>query len=290
MPTVSYRLPEALPSPAWRLAPCDDPTEDEAGATCVRPLLPAWQAVLQAAAALGPLEARAGDGVCSLVLRGTLPALQVDAGRWRCGMATQSPRADGGLRRGLVFFDEAGRPALRLVLAAGASAAGFEALVRRFGAEPGGTQPLRPKRAPGHAELLQALAGDRLAEPLAAETVLDVLRHATQAGLALRVAFHGRGLRLCWQGQLHHLLGRHGVGIACGRGLELHWRETRPGPQVWLLREPAPTGLAQSLLMLAPDGELRLVVEPAPQCRPTQPCAWRWALDAALGGGCGSAC
>lgn len=320
-PLIAPRLAAALAWPA--------PDQASLGGARVWPLRPAWMSIVLAALALGPVTVRAGDGLCRIAQRGRLrwlmtpgdgadaagaDGLDIDTQHWACGVATLAPPTDGRPRCGFAFFDDQGQAVLRLELGAGASLDGFCHLVGRYaqaapsdaatscgkpaqaaippshGPLPAGGSPRSRPADTGIAAVLRPLVNDALAAPLSCDAVLEVLRHACQSDLVMRSTFFCRGLRLAWTGALHHLTGSDGLASASGAGLQIEWREARPGPQAWLLREPTAAGLLQSLALLAPNGELRLLLRPAQGRSRPQPCAWQSALDAASGGRCGSAC
>jgi hypothetical protein len=106
----------------------------------------------------------------------------------------------------------------------------------------------------------------------------------------MAVHYNCRGLQVHWAGHLHGLEAHAGVAVASGLDIALQWPDTPGTTHAWLLREPTATGLVQSLALLSPNGELRLLLGPLhAQARP-QPCAWRAALHAACGDQIGMAC
>jgi putative heme degradation protein len=305
----------------------EDPDDESPSGSRVWPLRPAWAVIVQAALALGPVTVRAGDGLCRVEHRAhlrwlermgrdsmTLPGagMSIDTTGWALGVATQARLNDGRVRRGFAFFDDRGHAVLELDLASGASPDRFHAIVRTFalgteaGAERAGLASVhapalqsRPRTVesvhrrlawPSAEGVLEDLADEDLAQPLAGDALLEVLRQTRQSRLPMSAQFGYRGLQLIWTGVLHHLDGRAGVALVSGFGIELQWSETLPGPQAWLIREPTSSGLRQSLALLAPDGDLRLLLAPQHAPARPQPCAWRLAINAACGGHCGSAC
>lgn len=323
-PLAAAQAPQLNLAQAW-----GEPDAANPGGSHVWPLRRDWAAIVQAALALGPLTLRAGDGVCHIVKRGLLlmkglatrdicpaadTALDLDCSGWACGMATQSHLNDGRVRRGFAFFDDMGQTVLRLDLDAGASPDAFHEIVRRYSqgvAHPGLLESSGPGQLAGRCKprcefacrltrtsmasagmdgRLQRSVEAELAEPLAGDAVLDVLRHARRARLPMTASFSCRGLNIEWTGLLLELTGRAGLVTASGVDMRLQWCQSRPGPQAWLVRKPTSFGLVQSLALQAPDGELRLLLRPAPDGARLQPCAWRAAIDAAIGGPCGCAC
>jgi putative heme degradation protein len=308
--------------------PLWDKTDDEAPAgSHVWALTPTWPAIVQAVLGLGPVTVRAGDGLCRIEHRSCLrwlgstgnewhahptARLSIDTSGWACGMATQVRLHDGRVRRGFAFFNDLGQPMLELDLACGASPDGFHGIVGRFSPEtepsdgqeePASVHWPSPRSRPhthglrrlltagsGADALLEQLADRDLAQPLACEALLEVLRHARQSRLPMSVCFARRGLQLGWSGHLHRLDGRKGAAIASGFDVELQWSESPSGLQAWLLREPTASGLALSLALLAPDGELRMLLAPLQAPERPQPCAWRSSISAVCGNHCGSAC
>ena len=307
--------------------PWDDADDEDPAGSCVWALLPAWPAIVQAVLGLGPVTVRAGDGLCRVEHRSYLrwlgptgsegqahPTawLSIDTTGWACGMATQARLNDGRVRRGFAFFDDRGHPVLKLDLATGASPDGFHGIVRRFslGTEPSDGQegsawvhwPTLRSRPHNHGlqrlltagsgadGLLEQLADIDLAQPLACEALLEVLQHARQARLPMSVCFAHCGLQLGWSGHLHRLDGRTGAAIAGGFDVELQWSESPSGLHAWLLREPTASGLVKSLALLAPDGEVRMLLAPLQAPERPQPCAWRSSISAVCGSHCGSAC
>lgn len=150
---------------------------------------------------------------------------------------------------------------------------------------------LRVLQQPAQAgRLLQRLAVQGLAEALPAEALLEFLGLVSQAGLRVRLTLHDGPAPLAWEGPLKALSSGHGQAQARGPGLHLGWREDLPGEPAWLLRSPSSRGLAHSLLLLSPDGRLRLALSAAEgEARP-EPCAWRSAVEWVRGGRAGRAC
>lgn len=304
------------------------PEGESPGGSRVWPLRPAWRPIVRAALALGPVTLRAGDSLCRLVLRvplrgpgspgrdvlvSGLDGLEVDTTGLACGMATQSTTADGQAHRGLAFFDHHGRAVLKIDLGDGASPEGFHDLVRRF--SPGvADKAVHDRDEPGQGFtmsghglaargwfarhqtvarmdiLLKRRAESDLADMLPCDAILEVLRHASHARIPMTASFVCRGLRTGCTGPLLEL--RDGAGLASARGhdIDLQWCEGREGGQAWLVREPTSLGLMQSFALLAPDGGLRLHLQPAVDGATPQSCAWRAAVNAARGGPCGAAC
>lgn len=315
------------PAIAPHLTRWEDPDEDCPGGLHVWPLRSAWAVIVQAALALGPVTVQAGDALCKVERRAHLrwlgsrerdgsalpgAGMSIDTTGWALGVATQARLNDGRVRRGFTFFDDRGHTVLKLDLASGASPDGFHDIVRRFalgtgaGDEPNGLAPVhwpalqsRPRavRSP-HRILawnsgdgaLEDLADEDLAQPLAGDALLEVLRQTRQSQLPMSAQFGSRGVQLTWTGVLHHLEDRADVALASGFDIELQWSETPAGPQAWLIREPTSSGLVQSLALLAPDGALRLLLAPLHDPARPQPCAWRSAINAVCGGHCGTAC
>lgn len=305
-----------------------DPEEERPGVLRVWPLRPAWRSIVRAALARGPVTLRAGDSLCRLVQRVPLrsPGFsgrdvlahsgigpEMDITGLARAMATQSTTANGQARRGLAFFDRQGHTVLTVDLGDGASPDGFRDIVRRF--SPGFAEdavldrdePGQRSTMPGHCAtacgwLARHQTGDRmdilleqraeadLAEPLPCEAILEVLRHAAHARIPMMASFACHGLRMGWTGSLLELGGRAGLAFARGLDTEFHWCEAGTGAQAWLVREPTSFGLVQSVVLLAPDGGLRLHLQPAAGGATPQPCAWRTAINAARGEPCGSAC
>jgi putative heme degradation protein len=315
------------PAIAPHLSRWEDPAEEHPAGSHVWPLRSAWAVIVQAALALGPVTVRAGDGLCRLEHRAHLrwvgstgkdglalpgAGMSIDTTGWALGVARQARLNDARVRRGFTFFDDCGHAVLELDLASGASPDGFHAIVRRFalGTKAGGAldgltsvhepAPQCRPQAVGSPHrtaawcsgdgVLKDLADQDLAQPLAGDALLEVLRQMRHSRLPMSAHFSCRGLQLTWTGVLHHLDGRTGVAVARGFDIELQWSETPPGPQVWLIREPTSSGLVQSLALLAPDGALRLLLAPLHDPARPQPCAWRSAINAACGGFCGTAC
>lgn len=307
--------------PAPHLSRWKEPDEESPGGSHVWPLRSAWAAIVQAVLALGPVTLRAGDGLCSVERRAhlrwlgftgkdSLPSpgagMSIDTTGWALGMATQARLNDGRVRRDFTFFDDRGHAVLKLDLAGGASPDGFHDVVRQFAI---GTRPSDDRdgpasvhwpalqNSPGHelawvhgASALEDLAERDLARQLPGDALLEVLRQTRHARLPISALFNCRGLQLTWTGVLHHLDGRAGLALASGFDIELQWSEVHPGPQAWLVRQPTSSGLVQSLALLAPDGELRLLLAPLHAPARPQPCAWRAAVNAACGGPLGTAC
>lgn len=315
------------PAIAPHLTRWEDPDEESPGGSHVWPLHSAWAVIVQAALALGPVTVRAGDGLCRVEHRAHLgwlgstgkdglafpgDGMSIDTTGWALGVATQARLNDGRVRRGFTFFDDRGHAVLKLDLASGASPDGFHDILRRFALGTSACDdwngrasahwpalPSRPGAVGSPHRTLAWISGDGvvedlaeqdLAQPLADDALLEVLRQTRQSRLPMSAHFSYRGLQLTWTGVLHHLDGRAGVALASGFDIELQWSETPPGPQAWLLREPTSSGLVQSLALLAPDGELRLLLAPLHDPARPQPCAWRSAINAACGGHCGTAC
>lgn len=307
--------------------PWQEPGEAMPASSHVWPLRPVWAAIVRAVLGLGPVIVRVGDGLCRIDRRLPLHGLEstarpgqahpgaglsIDTTGWACGMAAQARLNDGQVRRGFAFFDDHGHAVLKLDLASGASPDGFHGLVRRFslGAGPSHEQEgtasfhwpnlwnqslthglKRTLTAGGGADgLLEQLADADLAQPLDCAALLEVLQHARQARLPMSVCFAHSGLQLGWSGHLHRLEGRAGDAIASGFDIELQWSESPSGLQAWLVREPTASGLVQSLALLAPDGELRLLLAPLQAPERPQPCAWRSSISAVCGSPSGSAC
>lgn len=275
---------------------------------------------------LGPVTVRAGDGLCRLEHRADLrrpgplgtdglalaaAGLSIDPSGWALGMATQARLRDGRVRHGFDFFDDHGQPVLKLDLGAEVAPDDFYDIVLRFvlGTEAGDTcssgasvdwaapkgQPracglLYGLKARGAVEVLQELADQDLAQALPCDALLSVLQHARQSRLPLSARFACSGLRLDWSGHLHHLEERSGVAIASDLDIKLQWSESPSALPAWLLREPTARGLMQSLALLAPDGEVRLLLAPLHAPERPEPCAWRSAISAVCGSHLGSAC
>jgi putative heme degradation protein len=259
----------------------------------VWPLQPAWDAIVRDALALGPVRVWAGDSLCQWVQHTqaqtaagwATTGLRADTTRWAQGMALQAHLADGRVRRGFRFFDQAGQAVLALDLAAGASPDAFHRAVRRHTLD---TLPASDTPGPAAASGLGTV--DTLARPLIRDTVLDLLQLASRARLPMSVGFHSQGVQLVWQGLLHPLAWQDGATLASGDGLTLHWPEAQPGLDAWLLCTPTAAGLVQALALASLDGRVRLKLAPdSPPSRP-QPCAWRAAIQAVCDGCGGTAC
>lgn len=267
----------------------------------VWPLRAEWHRIVQAACALGPACARAGDGSCRMAVQvvplGGTATLAVDTADWACGMATLGRQDDGRPSHGLVFYDGVGRTVLRLDLDEGLPPGAFLDFVERFAVSPprhrcggpaGGVAPAVP-RLPGAMD--GSSRGRHLALRLARDALLEVLHQARRDGVELTVCGHGRGVQLQWQGRLHELAEHGSVAAVAGPGLALQWHQDLL--QATLLREPTPFGLAQRLAVQTPDGGTGLVIRaraPAHAAAPVEPCAWRNAIEVARGGRSGSAC
>ena len=305
-----------------------EPEVESRGGSRVWPLRRAWRPIVQAALALGPVTLRAGDSLCRLVQRVPLRSpgspgrdvlansgdgLEMDSTGLACGMATQSRSADGRARLGFAFFDHQGHAVLNVDLGDNASPDGFHDIVRSFSpsvadnARLDRDEPGQRSATSGHGVaawawlaqhrsvarldiLLERRAEADLAEPLPCDAILEVLRHACHARIPMTASFASHGLRMGWTGSLLELGGRAGLAFARGPDTELHWCEAGAGAQAWLVREPTSFGLVQSVALLAPDGGLRLHLQPAADGATPQPCAWRAAINTARGGPCGAAC
>lgn len=238
-----------------------------------------------------------------------LHASAAQLARWACGVAVQVQAPGQTARHGLAFFDQDDQALLRLDFGAGVDLDRLAALTRRFA--PGqGPVTLAPPSAgaglPGMAGMagwanggmgfppdlasagslpawLRQRQAEGLAQLVAGESLLDVLRLSQQAGLSLSIAHHGPGLQACWRGRLHHLACDAGQATAQGLGLHLQWREDLPAWQAWLLRLPQPVGLRHALWLQAPDGQVCLSLMADDAAHPAEPCLWRAAMDEACG-------
>ena len=292
----------------------------------VWPLRDDWSTIIQAARQLRSLIVGAGDNLCRMTLRvpvawGDGPhsyqsgpgdgAWEVDTSRWACGMAIQEQLDDGRLRRGLVFYDGVGRLVLRSDLDASAPPGEFHALVRRFArgsplsstatrTGPGAVTSIAPdavQRACG--AIISQGAADAAtnrqasAVPLGNDAVLEALRHARAAGIEISAILECRGVRLRWDGLVQALAAQRGWAMATGRDFELQWSEASAALEARVMREPTAAGLVQTIAVQSPGGDTRLLLRPASPAHAgahPQPCAWRAAIEAALGGRCGQAC
>ena len=248
--------------------PWDARDEETPGASRVWQLRSAWPLIVRAVLELGPVTLRAGDGLCQVEHR-THPrppgsAERADAARataawsfdtsaWAFGTATQERLQDGRVRRSFAFFDGSGRAVLEMELAAAIPPADFHDIVRRL--EPGTgaadawdgwscvhwpappSQPQArklPRWLPSDgraADVLQSLADEGLAQPLAGDALLDILQHARLSNLPMSARFACPGQQFDWSGQLHRLDGRAGVpgthGLAPGAPDQPAQRSTR---------------------------------------------------------------
>jgi hypothetical protein len=134
----------------------------------------------------------------------------------------------------------------------------------------------RSSDAPGD---LHALVDVGLAESMSTDAPLDAMRYAWQADLVVHVAICGSRAVGFWTGRIRDANCLGGRALVRGTGLRAHWREDVPGCRSWLLRTPSSRGVAQSVVLLSGQGELRLCLTAAPLDGRPQPCAWRTAIE-----------
>lgn len=110
----------------------------------------------------------------------------------------------------------------------------------------------RPHQGSAAALWLATLCDAGLAEPMEAETMMELLQSARQGGVAVSLAYRLDGRFVDWYGCPTRLGACAGEVMAEAPGLSLQWREDG-GARTWLLRRPAARGLRQALWLF--DGQ-----------------------------------